>query len=105
MRPYSSLGLANYRPHRHDVMQTIRDHRFSASQYLVADGRRQWFIAEAERDRLVRRAGCRPAGLASTLVPVRQVLGAALVRIGARLAATAPTRGPVPAVGGSESRR
>jgi hypothetical protein len=105
MRPYSSLGLTSYRPHQVDVMQTIRDHRFAASQYLAADRRRLGFIAEAERDRLVRRAGCRPAGIASTLVSVRQALGAALVWIGARLAATAPTRDPVPAIGGSEPRR
>jgi hypothetical protein len=39
------------------------------------------------------------------LVAVRQTVGTALVRMGARLAATAPTQDPIPAVGGSESRR
>jgi hypothetical protein len=105
MRPYSSLGLTTYRPHQGDVLQVIRDHRFAASQYLAAEERHRGIIGEVERARLLRRAGRRPVGIAAALVAVRQTMGTALVRLGARLAATAPTRDPVPAVGGSEPRR
>lgn len=105
MRPYSSLGLTSYRPHHDEVMQAFRDRRFAAPQYLAADWRRQGFIAEAERARLVRRAGCRPTGIAAMLVAVRRTVGTALVRMGDRLAATAPTGDPIPAVGSSEPRR
>src|SRR5262245_12306821 len=105
MRPYSSLGLANYRPHHDDVMQAFRDRRFAAPHYLLADGRRLGFIADAERARLIHRAGCRTAGIAAMLVAVRQTMGTALVRIGTRIAATAPPHDPIPAVGGSDLRQ
>ncbi|HEY7033154.1 MAG TPA: hypothetical protein VH482_17575 [Thermomicrobiales bacterium] len=105
MRPYSSLGLNSFRPHHDDVVQAFRDRRFAAPQYLAAEGRRLGFIAEAERARLVRQAGCRPAGIAAMLVAVRQTMGTALVRLGVRLTVPAPTRGAVPVVGGPEPRR
>lgn len=105
MRPYSSLGLTAYRPYRDEVMQAIRDNRYAASQYLAAEQRRRGLIAEAEQDRLVRRAGCRPAGIAAILVALRQTMGMALVRLGERLAATVQTLDSVPATGGSEPQR
>jgi hypothetical protein len=105
MRPYSSLGLTTYRPHRDDLMQAIREHRFAASQYLAAEDWHRGITGEAERTQLLRRAGCRPPGIAAALVAGRQAIGSALIWLGARLAATAPARDSVPAVGGSEPRR
>jgi post-segregation antitoxin (ccd killing protein) len=100
MNAYSTRGQARIR--QSDLANLMEANLLSASHALRALEWRRGREAEAEMAWLLKQHGVKPPSAASRVLAFRQVVGAALVRAGERLAGESraeSTREPVPTAG------
>ncbi len=88
MDPYATRGQARIRPRDIDALQ--RNYGFLPGAALVALERQRGCQAETEVARLLKQHGVQPMAIGSFVAMLRQMIGAALVRAGVRLAGTPP---------------
>jgi hypothetical protein len=86
MNPYTTWTRARIQPR--DMTRALLADPFTAATSLTVLERIRAAQAEAEVDWLLKEHGVVPASVASRIAMVRQAIGASLVRIGERLAAT-----------------
>jgi hypothetical protein len=88
MNAYTTMGQA--RITQRDIDGVLRAHSYLAGATLAALERERGCQAEAEMARLLKQHGLQPASVISRLSMLRQTLGAALIRVGERLAGASP---------------
>jgi|SRR5918994_3164831 hypothetical protein len=84
MNAYTTRGEARIQPR--DVSTALRAHGLTLGASLAALERQRGWQAEAEVERLLKQYGVKPSASTSLFSLVRQTIGAALVRVGERLA-------------------
>jgi hypothetical protein len=89
MNPYTTQTRARIQPH--DLTNAVFTGAFIAAPALPMLERHRGWQAEAEMDRLLKQHGAKSHTVQSRFAMLRQMLGAALVRAGARLAGTSPS--------------
>ena len=86
MDAYDPRGHA--RIQQRDIDAAVRDHGYMAGVFLGALERQRGWQVEAEWKGLLQQVGVQTPTVASLVARLRQMIGAALVRAGERLAGT-----------------
>jgi hypothetical protein len=84
MNAYETRGEARIQPR--DISTALRAQGLSPGASLWALEKQRGWQAEAEVERLIKQYGVKPSPSTSLVSLVRQTIGAALIRVGERLA-------------------
>ena len=87
MNAYSTRGEARIQPR--DVSTALRAHGLTPGASLTALEKQRGWQAEAEVERLLKHYAVKSSASTSLVSLVRQTIGAALIRVGERLAGPA----------------